>query len=69
MYKITVTNENGESSTYEDVVAFSIIDKPLLDELADRELSDEELGYLEDAIDCSEDFPNATLLEEFIERL
>lgn len=69
MMTVTIKHSDGREHTYEEVVGIDFIDKEFCEAVADRELSDEELKYLEHAIDGCEHFPDDTDLKQIIEEM
>lgn len=66
MMTITITHKDGTTSVYENIVGVNFIDKDLCEFVADRELTEDELDYIENAIDGCEHFPDDTDLEQII---
>ena len=69
MFKVTITHEDGRTYEYEDVVGIDFIDKEFCEQVADRELTDTELNYIENAIDCCEHFPDDIDLRQIINEM
>jgi len=69
MMTVTIKHSDGIEYTYEEVVGIDFIDKEFCEAVAGRELSDEELKYLEHAIDGCEYFPDDTDLKQIIEEM
>ena len=69
MMTVTIRHSDGGIHVYEDVVGINFIDKDLCETVADRELSDKELKYIENAVDGCEHFPDDTDLEQIIEEM
>jgi len=69
MFTVTITHEDGTSHVYEEVVGIDFIDKEFCEQVADRELTDTELNYIENAIDGCEHFPDHFDLRQIIEEM
>ena len=67
MFTVTITHDDGRVTTYEEVVGIDFIDKEFCETVAGHELSDEELKWVEDAIDGCSDFPDETDLKQIID--
>ena len=69
MFTVTITHENGTTHVYEEVVGIDFIDKEFCEQVADRELTNKELDYIENAIDGCEHFPDHFDLKQIIEEM
>lgn len=69
MMTVTVRHSDGRVNIYDDVVGIDLIGKDQCEQIAGRELSDEEVKYISNAIlDCAY-FPNDTDLAQIIEEM
>lgn len=69
MMRVTVTHSDGRTNVYDDIVGIDLIGKDQCERVAGRQLSDEEVKYISNAISNCEYFPNETDLAQIIEEM